>query len=198
MRTLVAAAVLLWAAVASAQTFVMVGPISTAMRAEWDVSGPNPASSPAAALLEPRVRVDISTAFIALVGTSCVDRGGMNFTCTAPINQQLADALNVTGSHTLTLRLYDTATMMESNESLPMRILSPAPCLDGTVTYQLGAALGQRNQLSTTNQAIRVAALRRAGFRVESFRAQYKDPSTPTTADGGYWWILATCTGVPQ
>lgn len=62
----------------------------------------------------------------------------------------------------------------------------------------MGAPYGERNQLSTLNQAARVAALEAAGFRVREHRAQYKDPSPATSSNGGYWWITGKCIGVPQ
>lgn len=188
-------AVLLGTAGVSAQTIIQVGPLTTSHRLQWDLGAPDQAT---AERYEPRVRVDAIATFLALPGTRCITMAPQQFTCDAAFIDPLVTMLNTTGSHTITLRMYDPVTMMEGTDSLPARIVMPAPCVDGTTTYQLGAVFGQRNQFSTLSQATRVAALRRAGFRVESYRAQYKDPTTPTSADGGYWWILATCTGVPQ
>lgn len=62
----------------------------------------------------------------------------------------------------------------------------------------MGAPFAQRNQLSTLNQARLIYDLWTAGFYVRWERTQHKDPTQPTSSDGGYWWVLGWCVGTPQ
>ncbi len=47
--------------------------------------------------------------------------------------------------------------------------------------------------MSTTNFAALVVQYRAGGWTVEWSRQQYKDPSNANAADGGYWYLIATC-----
>lgn len=108
---------------------VCTGPIDASMRFEWQAPD-NVATAAAAIAMEPRIRVDGATAFTALAGETCTGTA-VPFTCTATIPAALLPLLNAAGNHSVTMHIYDPATMLESTAAVPFVLRSPPAAATG-------------------------------------------------------------------
>lgn len=188
---------LLIAPAAHAQQIVVVGSVQPSDYLAWTIDDPN-ATVDSAQALQMRVRIDqpFTGTFLTLQQQTCSGVASA-IICSSPLGSTIAALLQARGAHALTLTAVTAG--VESTQSIPYSLPLPLGCADLTgVVKPLGATWGERNQRSTLNQADAVGKLEAAGWKVRIYRQQYKDPSQPSSSDGGYWWLLATCTGLVQ
>jgi len=102
---------------------VCTGPITANMRFEWTAADNVPTVAVAEALT-PRVYVDQATTFVELSGDTCTG-AAPPLTCTAPIPAALLAVLNVSGVHSVTLRMFDPAQGLEGPSAVPFVLRSP-------------------------------------------------------------------------
>lgn len=100
---------------------VTVGPVTTAMRFEWNPPA-NVLTVADALTFEYRLRDGAFIPVTALTGVGCA---GAPILCQAPIVQANADALNRVGTHSLTLSAFRT-DLGDSAVSLPFVLRSPS------------------------------------------------------------------------
>jgi hypothetical protein len=100
-----------------------------------------------------------------------------------------------------------TANGLESARSPYLTLITPgckqvnldvAPPVAMETTVPIGSELGKRTLYSTVNATHALGLLRANGWRVDWWRTQYAAPSTATASDGGHWYFLAWCVGIPQ
>lgn len=109
---------------AAGQTVVTTGPVSTADRVELTSTEPTVA---AAQSLAYRARVDQPPTgpFTVLTVTCAIPAGGTAVVCTGPLPAALVTALNVRGTHTVTITAFDSAANLEGAASIPFVLISP-------------------------------------------------------------------------
>lgn len=176
------------------------GPVLATDTLEW-TAPENATSITAATTLEYRVRVDNATTFTVITTTKTCSGPQPPYLCRALVPAALLSALSI-GLHPVTMTAFDSGAGIggaESPLSAPFRLYMAAGCSDGTATpVPVGKVIGERSQFSTLMHATRVAQLRLWGWDVSWQRAQFERPSSPSSSDGGYWYIVAFCTGVPK
>ena len=110
-------------AFAQAGSVVTKGPVDTSMKINWE--NPSNITLTDAPTFEYRLRDSYFAGTVTIVANvQCV--AGTPVTCTAPLTQALADALNKVGTHNLTLSLF-RADVGESFQSLPFGLPSGPP-----------------------------------------------------------------------
>lgn len=102
---------------------VCTGPITGAMRIEYTT--PTDLSTLTfAQALEPRVYVDGSVTVFTTLAEVCTGIAAP-FLCVAPIPPSLVTVLNVTGLHSVTVKLFDPSTGIEGPSAVPFVLRSP-------------------------------------------------------------------------
>lgn len=96
-------ACLMFSVAVQAQTVVTVGPLTGMERFAWEAP-PNVTTVADAQTFEPRLYLDAVPA-TALTGATCVIANNA-ITCSAPVGASQRDALNMVGSHAITLALF--------------------------------------------------------------------------------------------
>lgn len=110
------------------QTVVMTGPITTNDTVEWTVSPADAASASIAQSLPARFRDNGQSTFVPLTATSCVaaTAPATGWTCTTKVTTQLASLVNVRGTHSLVLTLFDPTAGVEGSAAVPFALSTPA------------------------------------------------------------------------
>lgn len=126
--------------------------------------------------------------------TSCAQLNSPTI-CTALIPSNSITALQSKTSHMLVLNGTDG-----TNAVIPISLIIDRPkCSYGGKTYEVGDPLtadipgALRNQQGSLTFETLVGNLRRAGFRAEWQRIQFRESST---ALDGYWYLLGWCEGL--
>ena len=126
IRLLIACiAVLLSLSVTAHAQVVVTGPVTTSHAAVWDQE--NISSAAAAAALTPMFRIDGAGPF-SPTGVTCiafVPATPNKWTCRVNLNAQMVSLLNLTGSHSMVLRMLDPTTKLEGTDSVPFVLTSP-------------------------------------------------------------------------
>lgn len=102
---------------------VTTGPVTTSQKVAWQMTS-SVDTAAAAQALEYRLR-DNGGAFLAIVGVTCTGTS-VPFNCQANLSAPIVSLLNVAGIHNVTLSAYAQSAGLESAQSVPFVLRSPA------------------------------------------------------------------------
>jgi hypothetical protein len=131
----------------------------------------------------------------------------LGITCKAPLDDAARTAMTGYGGFEMVLKITDLAGQPVTPDSYPVRFAVPTACprvgptgqIDTTMTVPIGGSFGVRSTASTPEWAARVVGLAQQGYRLHQVqRVQFAAPSGPAATDGGYFYLVAECVGVPQ
>lgn len=106
-----------------AQQDITIGPVTTTDKINWQMKE-SVDTAAAAQALEYRLR-DNAGAFLAVSGVTCTG-AALPFACQATLTAPIVALLNTAGVHNVTLSAYAQAAGLESAQSVPFVLKTPA------------------------------------------------------------------------